>query len=66
MRLIRGMVIDRKGNLPELEIRGIDVAEVMRLLLLDLIFFEDADVVGLRNLDSEYNILLVTKNKAVE
>jgi hypothetical protein len=64
-RLLRGKIVNRKGNLPELEVRGINVTETMGLFLLDQ-FFEDADVVGLRNLDSEHLILSITDNEAVE
>jgi len=64
-QLLRGEIVDRKGNLPELEVFGIEVAEEMSIFLLDH-FFEDADIVGLRNLDSEYLILIVTDNEAVE
>ena len=65
MRLLRGMIVDRKGNLPELEIFRSDVIEVRGLFLLDPAF-EDADVVGLRNLHSKHIILFVTENEAVE
>jgi hypothetical protein len=65
LRLLRGMIVDRKGNLPELEVRGINVTEKMGLFLLDQ-FFEDADIMGLRNLDSKHIIFFVTENKAVE
>jgi hypothetical protein len=65
LRLFRGRVVDRKGNLPELEVRGSDAIEVRGLLFLDLVF-KDADVVGLRNLDSKYIIFFVAENKAVE
>jgi len=59
------MIVDRKGNLPELEVFGSDVIEVRSIFLLDLVF-EDADIVVLRNLDSEHIIFFVTENKAVE
>lgn len=39
--------------------------EVMGLFLLDQVL-EDADIFGLRNLDSECLIWFVTENKAVE
>ena len=65
MRLLRGMIVDRKGNLPELKVGGINVIEKMGLFLLDLVF-EYANVVGLRNLDSEHIVFFVTENKAVE
>jgi len=47
-----GIVTRRYGDLEEFEVFGINVTEKMGILLLDQ-FFEDADVVGLRNLDSE-------------
>ena len=59
------MIVDRKGNLPELEVRGSDVIEVRGLFLLDH-FFEDADIFVLRNFDSEHIIFFVAENKAVE
>ena len=65
MRLLRGMIVDRKGNLPELEVFGINVTETMGIFLLDLVF-EDADVVCLGDLDSEHVVFFVTENKAVE
>jgi hypothetical protein len=65
LRLLRGMIVDRKGNLPELEVRGSDVIEVRGLFFLDLVF-EDADVVVSRNLDREHPLFVVTENKAVE
>jgi len=65
LRLLRGMIVDRKGNLPELEVRGIDVFEAMGLFLLDLIF-EDPDVVVSLNPDREHPLFVVTENKAVK
>ena len=59
------MIVDRKGNLPELEVRGIEVAEEMRLFLLDQ-FLKDANVFALRNLHSKHIIFFVTENEAVE
>jgi len=65
LRVLGSRVVDGTVNLPEIEIRGIDVAEEMSLFLLDLVF-EDADVVGLRNLHSEDPLFIVSKNKTVE
>ena len=64
-RLLSGEIIDGKGNLPELEVRGIEVAEEMRPFLLDH-FFEDADVFAFRNLHSKHLILRIIDNEAVE
>jgi len=47
--LLGSEIVDRKGNLPELDVRGIDVGKPDWSLLLDEVF-EDADVVGVRNL----------------
>jgi len=41
------------------------MVEVGGFLLLDQIF-EDADIFGLRNFDSECSIGVVTENKAIE
>ncbi len=48
------MIVNRKGNLPELEIFGSNVIKMRGIFLLDH-FFEDTNIVGLRNLDSEHN-----------
>ena len=64
-RLLGGEIVDRERNLPELKIFGSDVIEVRGVFLLDLVF-EDADVVGLRNLDSKHLILRITDKEAVE
>jgi len=64
-RLLGNKTVDRKGNLPELEVRGINMAETMGIFLLDLVF-EDANVVCLRNLDSKHLIFHITDNEAVE
>ena len=64
-RLLRGEIVNKKGNLPELEVRGVNVTKEMRLFFLDLVF-EDADVFAFRDLHSEHIIFFVTENKAVE
>ena len=64
-RLLGSKVVNRKGNLPELEFFGINMIESTRILLLDLVF-EDADVFALRNLHSEHLILSITDNEAIE
>jgi hypothetical protein len=64
-RFLGNKTVDRKGNLPEFEIFGSDVIEMRGIFLLDH-FFEDADVVSLRNLDSKHLILRITDNEAVE
>jgi len=63
--LLGSRIVERKANFPEVEIRGIDVTEEMRLFLLDLVL-EDADVVISWNLDREHPRFVVTENKAVE
>ena len=63
--LLGSEVVDRKGNFPELEIWGIDVAEEMGLFLLDQ-FLEDTDVFALRNLHSKHLVLRITDNEAIE
>jgi hypothetical protein len=57
--------VHRERYFPELEIRRVDVDKVMSLFLLDQVF-EDADIFGFQNLDSEHLISSATKNKAVE
>jgi len=47
--LLGSEIVDRKGNLPELDVRGIDVGKPDRSLLLDEVF-EDADVFHFRDL----------------
>jgi hypothetical protein len=41
--LLGNKTVDRKGNLPELEVFGSDVIEMRGIFFLDQ-FFEDADV----------------------
>ena len=64
-QLLGSKIVDRKGNIPELDVCGIDVGKPDWSLLLHEVF-EDADVVGLRNLDSKHLILRITDNEAVD
>jgi len=59
------MIVDRKGNLPELEVRGIDVFEAMGPFLLDHLL-QNAHVFGLQDLDRERVVRQVTVNETVE
>jgi hypothetical protein len=63
--LLRGEIIDRKGNIPELEVFGINVAKEVGIFLLDQVF-QEADVFALRNLHSKHLIFRITDNEAVE
>ena len=54
-RLLGGQIVDRRGNPPELDVRGIDVGKPDWSLFLDEVF-EDADVVDVWNLDMTVNI----------
>jgi len=63
--LLGSEIVDRKGNLPELEIFGSDAIEVRGILLLDEVF-EDADIFHCRDLHSNHQILFITENEAVE
>ena len=58
-------IVDGKGDLPEVDVLRVDVAQRRWVLLLNQVF-EDADIFGLRNLDSEHPIGIVAKNKAIE
>ncbi len=64
-RLLGSEIVDRKGNLPELDVRGIDVGKPDWSLLLDEVF-EDADIFHFRDLHSKHPILFITENEAVE
>jgi hypothetical protein len=64
-RLLGKKTVDRKGNIPEFKIFGSDVIEMRGIFLLDLIF-EDADIVGRRNLDSKHLTFRITDNEAVD
>ena len=64
-RLLGNKTVDRKGNLPELEIFGVDAIEGMWIFLLDFVL-ENADVFARKYLHSKYLILRITDNEAVE
>ena len=58
-------IVDGKGDLPEVDVLRINVAQRRWVLLLNQVF-EDADIFVLRNFDSEHPIGIVAKNKAIE
>jgi hypothetical protein len=58
-------IVNRKGNLPEFDVRGIDVGKARWSLLLNQVF-ENADNFGLCNFDRKHLILGITDNEAVE
>ena len=58
-------IVDGKGNLPEVDILRINVAQRRCVFLLNQVF-EDTDFFVLRNFDSEYPIGVVTENKTIE
>jgi hypothetical protein len=64
-RLLGIKTVNRKRNLPELEIFGSEVIELRGIFLLDP-FFEDANVFDRRYLHSKHLILRITDNEAVE
>jgi len=64
-RLLGNKTVDRKGNLPELELRGINMTETVGLFLLDFVL-ENADVFARRYLHGKHLILRITDDEAVD
>jgi hypothetical protein len=58
-------VVDGNGNLVEVESFGINLFECVFILVLDVVF-ESADVLGIRNFDSEDVIGIVASHETVE
>ena len=65
--LLGSKIVDRERfrDQEDVELGGSDVIEIWGLFLLDQVF-EDADIFGLRNLDRERLVRLVTFNETVE
>ena len=61
----RPKIVNGKGDLPQVEIRCIDMVEARGLLLFNQVS-EDADIFVLRNFNSEGSVGVVTENKAIE
>ena len=64
MRLLRGMIVNRKGNLPELEAVGVDVVECL-FLLIDS-FLEAPNILVAIDFDRKYASRIFAEDPTIQ